>query len=443
MNRLVAKTAVLWPVHYLRNERIASHLTDVELVHSLTPDELQLHHKRQLHEVLGAASESRIPLYRDMRWLKHRLASDDIIRVLEEFPLVSKEMLRSAVNSDPRNRRSGLDHRSTSGSTGLPFQFYKDRLATGYMEAVLYSSYAWHGIRIGDRQARFWGVPIGLQGKIISRTKDFLKNRIRFSAFDLSRAAKQKFYSRLNRFRPSYFYGYPSLIAEFCHWTLEEGKSLSSLPLKAVIGTGELVHDHTRELIERATGVPFVSEYGCTEVGLIGLECEHGSMHLLASNIFLEVIKEGRSVIDEEGKIYVTELHAKHFPFIRYGVGDRGIIESKQCRCGRSLPVFRILSGRADDYLITPEGAKVYDAIFAYVLKQGVDQFKAVQRAPNLVELFIKPNQQYCAELEQSYIRQLRNGISPSIEITINLVEEIPRSKAGKLRYFERTFALP
>jgi len=119
-----------------------------------------------------------------------------------------------------------------------------------------------------------------------------------------------------------------------------------TLPLKAVIGTGEYVYQHERDIIEQATGVTFVNEYGCTEVGLIGFECEEHNLHVMAANIYLEVIKDGKNVIDEEGDIHVTELHARSNPFIRYGLGDRGILCSERCSCGRALPIIKILSGR-------------------------------------------------------------------------------------------------
>jgi phenylacetate-CoA ligase len=283
-------------------------------------------------------------------------------------------------------------------------------------------------------------MPLSPKGALIARVKDLLKNRIRFSAFDLSREAKQDFYRWLKNFRPRYFYGYPSLIVEFCRFAAEEGMDLSQLPLKAVIGTGEFVYPKEREAITAATGVPFVSEYGCTEIGVVGFECEHGSLHLMPANVYLEVIKDGKSVVDEEGDVYVTELHATHFPFLRYGLGDRGVLSSTSCPCGRHLPVLQIVSSRKDDYVITPEGGKVYDAIFAYILKRGIDQFKAVQLDPKRIEIFATVNGDFSSELEHEYKEGIRKHLSPSMEIVFTVVDVIERQKSGKLRYFERRF---
>ncbi|ACH38809.1 adenylyltransferase, putative [Citrifermentans bemidjiense Bem] len=438
MRNEIAKNLLFYPVHYLRGEYVAPLVREVQEINAASSERIALHQEEALCRVIDRALSLELSLYRDLRRHRKQVRPAEVLQLLQEMPLVSKEAMRAAVKEDRRKKGRGLDYRSTSGSTGMPFQFYKDRLATGYMDSVQYAANAWYGIDMGDPQARFWGMPLGAKGALVARVKDLLRNRIRFSAFDLSLEAKEAFYARLRGFAPSYFYGYPSLIAEFCRYAAQQGVDLSALPLKAVVGTGEYVYPRERELISAATGAPFVSEYGCTEVGLIGFECRHGSMHLMASNIVLEIIKDGKSVIDEEGDVYVTELHASHFPFIRYGLGDRGKIVGKPCSCGRNLPVFEVISGRKDDYVITPEGGKIYDAIFAYVLKKGVDQFKAVQTAADRVEITLVANAEYSEELERRYLQELSNRISPCMQIAISRVDRIERSKSGKLRYFER-----
>jgi phenylacetate-CoA ligase len=279
-------------------------------------------------------------------------------------------------------------------------------------------------------------VPVHQPEARAARLKDLVKNRVRFSAFELGEQAMERFFRRLAGFRPHYCYGYPSLMAEFCRYLKITGRSLNHLPLKALIGTGEYLYPQERELLTEVGGAPVVDEYGCTEVGLVAFQCEQGAMHVMASNIHLEVIKDCRPVLDEEGDIYVTELHAGYCPFVRYGLGDRGLLSSERCRCGRALPVLRILSGRKDDYVLTPEGRKIYDAIFAYTLKEGVDQFRAVQHAPDRIVIDLKPDRSFTPELGARYLAELARLIGPSVRIDLNLVASIERERSGKLRYF-------
>ena len=146
--------------------------------------------------------------------------------------------------------------------------------------------------------------------------------------------------------------------------------------------------------------------------------------------------------MDEEGDIVVTELHAKYNPFIRYCVGDRGILSHDRCTCGRELPVLTILSGRTDGYVITADGRKIYDAIFAYTLKNGIKQFKAIQNNINSIDIYVVIDNKYNYHVENSYKTELHKIFGESMAINIFKVDSIPKDKSGKLRYFERRFNL-
>ncbi|WP_183359082.1 phenylacetate--CoA ligase family protein [Geomonas limicola] len=357
--------------------------------------------------------------------------------VLSELPLVSKDIYRQQTAYLSEAPFWRMDHRSTSGSTGSPFSFYKDRMATGFMEAVQNDAYAWHGINVGEPQARFWGMPRGGSG-VLARCKDILKNRIRFSAFDLSEAACLAFHRKLLKFNPTYFYGYPSLILHFARFLDRHNLSLKNIPLKVVIGTGEFVYAEEKLELEERLGCRFVSEYGCSEVGVIGFDCQHGNMHVTASNVIVEIVdNHGRTVPEgEEGEVVVTELHAKAVPFVRYRLGDRGILLPSGCSCGRNLPLLKISAGRKDDYIRTPEGKIVYDAILAYTLKRGIVQFKAVQPTLDKLRIDIVTDDKFSTHLEEMYKSILQDALSNSLVIEFVKVDHIDREKSGKMRYF-------
>jgi phenylacetate-CoA ligase len=77
----------------------------------------------------------------------------------------------------------------TSGSSGTPFIFAKDK----YCHALTWASnkyrFGWYGIDFNSSyQARFYGIPMDFIGNKKERFKDFLSHRYRFSIFDLSDA---------------------------------------------------------------------------------------------------------------------------------------------------------------------------------------------------------------------------------------------------------------
>lgn len=441
MNTKFAKCLLIDPVHFMRHENIKSYMAEVLAVNAGTTSFIEEYQKRKLKLLVENAEPSQGTHYKKVSTYKNQLLKCDAIDVFNDIPILTKEMVRTNFVMKPNSIRAwNLDLRSTSGSTGKPLKFYKDRYATGYMDAVLYCAYMWHGIEIGDPQARFWGMPLGTRGKLIACLKDRLKNRIRFSAFNLSDAAKFNFYQRMMRFRPTYFYGYPSLIAEFCKYLRLNCLDTTSLHLKAVVGTGEYVVPEDRTLIESTIGTRFANEYGCTEVGLIAFECNYGQMHIMASNVYVEVIKDGNRVYDEEGDIVITELNSKYKPFIRYAIGDRGILYSNKCGCNCNLPIIKVSAGRKDDYVITPEGNKIYDAIFAYTFKKGIDHFKVVQRDLRRLDIYVVVNDDYSEGVEYNYKNLLAEKLSKEMDINFIRVTAIEKKPSGKHLYFERLF---
>jgi phenylacetate-CoA ligase len=103
----------------------------------------------------------------------------------------------------------------------------------------------------------------------------------------------------------------------------------------------------------------------------------------------------------------------------------------------------KVLSGRKDDYVATPDGRKIYDAIFAYTLKRGISQFRAVQTALDRIEISIIPNDDYSPELGEQYIRELQKQLGEAFRITFAIVETIERERSGKLRYFRNEINRP
>lgn len=156
----------------------------------------------------------------------------------------------------------------------------------------------------------------------------------------------------------------------------------------------------------------------------------------MSANIYLEVVKDGKNVINDEGEIVITELHSKTFPFIRYKLNDVGKILSKECSCGRNSPVIEISRGRIDSYIIKPSGEKVYDAILAYTLKEGIESFRALQTDKNKIKIYIKTTKEYSNKLKSSYKKKLLQKLGKEFEIEFIRVDHLPRDHSGKLRYF-------
>lgn len=109
----------------------------------------------------------------------------------------------------------------------------------------------------------------------------------------------------------------------------------------------------------RDAGIPVRANYSAEEVGLIGAECSHceGRYHVATSNVIVEAAREDEILMDgvRLRKLLVTHLHSYATPFIRYEIGDLGVLE-EACACGRDGPTLSHIHGRSKNLLKHGDG---------------------------------------------------------------------------------------
>lgn len=360
---------------------------------------------------------------------------------LASRPLVDRtELLPIMHQLDASLSSRHVEHRKTSGSTGVPFHFVKDKEMTAWMDAAMWAAYAWHGIRPGDRQARLWGAPLGFWKARRRRLIDRAQNRRRLSAFNVSAQNSAAFFAMLRRFSPQYVYGYPTLIQTFVHHCLAQDLEGRDLHLRSVICTGEILLPAVRAQIQSFFDCPVVNEYGCTESGVLAFECEAGTMHLLPVAALAEILRpDGAPAMPgETGEVVTTDLYGKVLPLVRYRLHDRAALApAVSCSCGRNLPAFSMQQGRTDSFIVTPHRGRVYDAILAYTVPTEVLRFRVYQEAVDRLHAEVVPGAGFDSERTPSECRRRwEDALGPDIHIEVSIVPDIPLTAAGKLRYF-------
>ena len=366
---------------------------------------------------------------------------DADVEWLARQPLVERSTLLAEIS---RLRAMKLDRRvearKTSGSTGTPFAFLKDVEMTSWMDGTMWALYAWHGIRPGDRQARFWGMPMTPWLRRKRRAIDWVMHRRRLSAFDIAPDRCARFFRELRRFRASHAYGYPTLMVEFATQCEAAGLDGRELGLRVVISTGELLSPEVRKRLERFFGCRVVNEYGCTESGVIAIECEHGTMHLTPVAAYAEIVAPDGAPVPpgERGEVVVTDLFGAVLPLTRYRLHDRASRSAiTSCECGRDLDAIDVEVGRLDRFIQTPDRGLVYDAILAYNVPTEVLRFRAHQTAIDRLYVEVLPGAGFDERKTPEVFRQrLAAALGQSMRIEIRVVTDIPFSASGKLRYF-------
>ncbi|MDA8166004.1 MAG: hypothetical protein M0017_13350 [Desulfobacteraceae bacterium] len=404
----------------------------------LPPAELDRLRLARLKDLLVYA-RSQVPAYREkLRGIEP--ASFRSLADLRAVPTVSKQEIKengarflSPENFPLRTRKI------TGGSTGQPVTIWKTREARAGELAAMWRGYSWAGIGIGDRQARFWGVPFTRQGRLNARLIDLVGNRRRLSAFSFDRSSLAGYTARLLAFRPDYFYGYASMMCEYADY-LRSGPGVRFPGLKAVISTSEVLHDSQRAKLESAFGARVYNEYGCGEIGIVAQECERGAMHLVAENMVVEIL-DGDRVCPPgtPGEITVTELNNRAMPLIRYRLGDFAALAAAPCPCGRTLPVLEKIYGRAYDMVRTADGRLFHGEFFMYIFEElkrrdlGIGKFQVIQQEPARFLVKVVPERGYSPLTEEVIGSRMREHLGP-VAVAIERVAEIPREKSGKMR---------
>ena len=423
-------------IEFIRGEHVSRCLEQIVRTPYLPHHEIAKLRTEKLRRTLITAY-NHIPFYRE-RFDEVGLNIDKLSLPddLTRIPVLKKQDIRKnhelLFNAAIMRRR--ISRESTSGTSGMPMVVVKDRDKSAYIRAVMYRCYGQYGIGIGDKQARFWGMPINKKDYLVEKIKDVVANRIRLTAFMINDQSFSEFANKIQRFRPRYFCGYPSLIYKFSQWLNRNNIDLKNIDLSVIITTGEVLYDFQRELIENSFNCRVANEYGATEAGIIAFECLEGNMHINSDHVYVETV--GSVGPNAVGDIVVTELNNKYNPLIRYKVGDVGEISCSSCSCGVGFPILKNLLGREDSFIVTPDNHYVYDAILAYTLKKGINQFQGIQYTKNELIIRIVRNRDLTDGMIRVYKQKLSVALGGSMKINFDFVDQIDPDTSGKLRYF-------
>ncbi|KIC01679.1 AMP-binding protein [Flavobacterium sp. JRM] len=333
----------------------------------------------------------------------------------------------------------------TSGSSGTPFVFAKDKYCHALTWASNIMRFGWHGINFNTSyQARFYGIPMDFIGNRKERFKDFLSNRYRFPIFNLSDAVLESFLKKFKAKKFDYLNGYTSSIVLFAKFLEKKNIILKDIcpSLKVCIVTSEMLFESDKILLKKQFGIPIVNEYGASELDLIAFENPEGEWQINAETLFVEILDENNQPVPNgtEGKVVITSLYNKAHPFIRYEIGDMGILDEKSTL---QKPILKQLIGRTNDIAILPSGKKSPGLTFYYVTKSIIED------DGNVKEFIIKQTQldsfeiEYVSdnELDKNQIQKIEEAIALYLETNLNFTftrkTVLERTNRGKLKQFK------
>ena len=365
----------------------------------------------------------------------------------EDLPILNKQNLQKPLveRLSKGYTLKNVYLNKTSGSSGTPFVFAKDKYSHALTWASNIMRFGWFNIDFNHSyQARFYGIPMDFVGYQKERFKDFLSHRFRFPVFDLSDEVLEKFLQKFKTKKFDYLNGYTSSIVLFAKYLEQKNIILKEIcpTLKACFVTSEMLFESDKKLLEKQFGIPIINEYGASELDLIAFENPKGEWQVNAETLFVEILDENNKVLPygEEGRIVITSLFNKANPFIRYEIGDIGILDEKSTP---QKPILKKLIGRTNDVAILPSGKKSPGLTFYYVTKSIIED------DGNVKEFIIRQTKldtfeiEYVSEkgLTREQIQSIREAISiylePNLKFTFTRRIALERNNRGKLKQFK------
>ena len=408
-------------------------LTDSE---KWTAGEIEAYQNDKLRSLVRHAYEN-VPYYRE-RWKALKIAPEDIRSRddLHKLPVLTKEEIRQ--NADrfisQKTPRRGLLSRHTSGTTGKALHFYMTADAVAFQWAVWWRHRLRFGVTPGRWHANFTGQRVV---PITQRTPPYWRwnrpmRQVLINMQSLTPGKIANIVEMLNSQRLDFYCGYPSFIHMLAMNASDAGLRLSSPP--RVIFTGaENMLDFQRRDIQAFTGAILSDHYGCTEACGNASRCPEFVYHEDFEFGIMEGIE--RTPGDAAKTIVCTGFACDAFPFIRYEVGDTAIWqEGKSCACGRNSAVLLRVEGRSDDYVVTPEGARIARLDYLFKDALNVKEAQIVQEQLGQITIRLVRRRAYGTKDEVEIRRDIKSWLSPSLAVRFEYVSEIPREQNGKFR---------
>jgi phenylacetate-CoA ligase len=397
--------------------------------------------RRRLRRTLAHAYEH-VPHYRELmrgaglRPGDLRTASD-----LQRLPLIERQDLqrdpeRFVSRSQPRERLVEL---SSAGTAGIPVTVLHDRFSlfqgAGHRQRQLAVAMA-----LAGRRLRFRHLTIRPEGGGGDRVRTAFNSASLLASSIRGPNAHVSLYNSLERnvesindFRPDILSSFGSYIeALFLH--LHRSNAAFHRP-RVVTYHSDAVSEPVRRLIMGDFGIPVLGFYGSIEAFHLGFECErHRGFHLNDDLYPIRVVDpDGATLPDGEvGEVVVSNLVTRGTILLNYRLGDLAARVPEACPCGRGLPLLTFLQGRKGHRVESRTPILVLRSLVAG--EPGIWRFQIAEQAAGRFTVTVVPMEGCDREATaQRLVAGLGEHFGPAATVDVTFVEDLPRTRAGKV----------
>lgn len=410
-------------------------LQDAEERMSWSQERIKAYQDERLHHFVQHCAQT-VPYYRRL-FQEYGITPEKVYRIedLQNLPILTKQEVKDnyeALLSQAIPKSEWINFQ-TGGTTGNVLRFVTTRRALDEQWAGVWRFRRAHGIQLDTWCGYFGGRPIvPLQQKVPPFWRyNYPGKQILFSGYHMSPRNLDAYVKELHRRRPPYLQGYPSLLSLLAAHMVEFGRYLDYQPRWIVVNSENLLPQQAK-LIEQAFGVRPIQRYAMGEAIASASECLQGKLHIdedLAATEFMP---------NPDGfghRVVGTALTNLAVPLLRYDVGDVVTLSNEGCSCGRPGRILETVDGRKEDYIILEDGSRIgiLDQIFKEII--NIHEAQIYQRRVGEMIIRVVRGKNYNDHDEIMILQEAKKRVGSSTEVKIDYVENLQRSRNGKLRF--------
>lgn len=383
-----------------------------------------------------------VPFYRTYMQ-KEGILPDDFVQLsdLALFPVIDKGLVK-------KNRKEFIADnfsrfhpmlRSTGGTTGIPFEYYNDRISWGLNWATKIRAFTWGDYHLGrDRIAVLKGGSMYNGGQIDfhSRIWRWLQRNYSFNIMCMTDSKLADYARAMKKYRIRFIRGYPSAICTFANWVKKHNCALN---IETVFTTAEMLLPQQRLLIEDVFSCKVIDTYGCGD-GMGGASqcCLTDEYHVNIETSIMEVLNSDHTQTPpgETGEIVLTSLHDYAMPLIRYCPGDQAVPTEPNTKCVIKLPVLKKIVGRTSDIFQLPNGRMINGlSIPLESWSDRVSKFQIIHETESVIVIKLVITKIFTNQDKQDILALMDSIAGEGIDVKIDIVDEIAQTAAGKHKY--------
>jgi phenylacetate-CoA ligase len=426
----------------LHNPHYLAWLNFLDSSESWSADQIAAYQLEQLQNIVALAY-SRTPGYQ-RHFNNHNITPQDIktLQDIQRLPFIDKEIIRDQLTnfSCPDEQ---CEYVTTSGSTGIPFGFYRHPRTFARELASKAHQYRRIGWQENSRQLVFRGLAIN--------TSDHMQyipnfNELRCSSYHLTPDQMERYYQATSKYRPDFLRCYPSAGYQFARYLHDTRRTL---PVKAILCASENLYPHQKQLLSTVFQGRVFSHYGHYELAALAGFCEYeDTYHVLPQYSYVELVDQHNQPVTQPGQlgeIIGTSFLMRHTPFIRYRTRDFATLKGWNCpSCQRPYQIWERIDGRLQEFIVTKSGhyismttINMHDTTF-----DTLKQFQFEQNLPGELTFSYLPHHDLSSAEITKILNSLTSKLGKQVTITPRAVKHIPPTPRGKHRFLIQNLKL-